>query len=73
MLSISEKLTVEYGRQAGALTVTVGDDEETVHLETRSPFDAQWEEITPAVQAIAAVSLLAELSDVDFVDPDDLP
>jgi hypothetical protein len=68
MLSVSLGLTVAYGRQPGALTVTVGEDEETVHLKTRSLFDAQCEEIAPAVQSIAAVSLLAELSDVDFVD-----
>ncbi|WP_162820282.1 hypothetical protein [Microvirga calopogonii] len=54
------------------MTVTIGDDQETVHLETHSPFDAQWEEIAPAVQRIAAVSLLAELSDVDFVDAGDI-
>ncbi len=72
LLSVSGKLTAEYGRQPGALTVTIGDDQETVHLETHSPFDAQWEEIAPAVQRIAAVSLLAELSDVDFVDAGDI-
>ncbi|QRM34874.1 hypothetical protein [Microvirga sp. VF16] len=72
MLSVSEKLTVEYGRRPGALTVTVGDDEETVHLKTRSPFDAHWEEIAPTVQNIAAVALLGDLSEVDFIDPDGL-